>query len=76
MTSKYDGESLDDVKIGDIDDLNRYDAGLKIGVGVWFKNKFNVDLTYQRGFVPVFDVDDSDYNVYQSNFWIRAAYAF
>ena len=76
LTSKYDGESLDDVTIGNMDGLNRFDAGLKIGVGVWFKNKFNVDLTYQRGFVPVFDVDDSDYNVYQSNFWIRAAYAF
>ena len=74
-TFKEDGET-EDVKIGDIDDLRRYDIGMKIGVGVWFKNKFNVDLTYQRGFVPVFDVDDSDYNVYQSNFWIRAAYAF
>ena len=73
----------EDIKIGDFDELeeifdatfNRFDIGIKTGVGLWYK-KFNIDFTYQRGFVPVFDFSDADYNVYQSNFWIRAAYAF
>lgn len=30
----------------------RFDAGIQAGVGVWF-SRFNVDLTYQRGFMPI-----------------------
>ena len=47
---------------------------MKIGVGVWFNKKFNLDLTYQRGFVSTFD--DEDYTVNASNFLIRLGYAF
>ena len=50
------------------------DFGMKIGVGVWFNKKFNLDLTYQRGFVSTFD--DEDYTVNASNFLIRLGYAF
>jgi hypothetical protein len=48
--------------------------GLKIGVGVWFNNKFNLDLTYQRGFVNAYD--DSEATSKASNFLIRLGYAF
>lgn len=30
----------------------RFDAGIQAGVGVWL-SRFNVDLTYQRGFMPI-----------------------
>lgn len=30
----------------------RFDAGIQAGVGVWF-SLFNIDLTYQRGFVSI-----------------------
>ena len=50
------------------------DLGMKIGVGVWFNNKFNLDLTYQRGFVTPFDMDS--YTANASNFLIRLGYAF
>ena len=52
------------------------DMGMKIGVGVWFNKKFNLDLTYQRGFVNTFDFEDSDYTANASNFLIRLGYAF
>lgn len=66
------GKSGDDVKIGDYEDYNRGDAGLKVGVGVWYNNKYNADFTYQRGFFTHHeDVDGGT-----SNFWFRLGYAF
>ncbi|MGM9693344.1 MAG: outer membrane beta-barrel protein [Alloprevotella sp.] len=61
----------EDYSISDFDDYQRVDAGLQFGVGVWFKN-FNVDFTYQRGFIPVV----KDYKVYNSQFMIRLGFAF
>lgn len=71
-TSEIDGKSGDDVKIGDIEDYNRFDAGLKVGVGVWYNNKYNVDFTYQRGFFT----HNTDIDGGTSNFWFRLGYAF
>lgn len=77
-TGKYkysvDGENQDDVKIYDSEgDYLGFDAGLKIGVGCWYNNKFNVDLTYQRGFIAP---EGTDYDGGPSNFWFRLGYAF
>ena len=52
-------------------DYNHFDAGMNIGVGVWY-NRFNLDLTYQRGFIDVFDLD----GIKTSNFMIRLGIAF
>jgi hypothetical protein len=30
----------------------RFDVGLNVGVGVWY-DRFNLDLTYQTGFIEV-----------------------
>lgn len=68
----YEDSRIDDVKIGDIDDYNRFDAGLKIGVGVWYNNKYNIDFTYQRGFLAT----DTDLDGGASNFMFRLGYAF
>lgn len=35
----------------DYADMYRFDAGLQLGVGVWF-GRFNLNFTWQRGFAP------------------------
>lgn len=69
---EYDGEE-EDISIWDVEDYIPVDLGMKIGVGVWYNKKFNLDLTYQRGFVNTFD---TDYTANASNFLIRLGYAF
>ncbi len=75
--SKYtytrDGEEEDNesYSLGDLDGWQRVDAGLKFGVGAWYKN-FNLDLSYQRGFISA--IEDCD--AYTSNFQLRLGYAF
>lgn len=71
-TGEYDGQDLDDVKIGDAEGYSRFDGGLKVGVGVWYAKRYNLDLTYQRGFLT--DNEDADGGT--SNFWVRLGYAF
>ncbi|MDE7472530.1 MAG: PorT family protein [Muribaculaceae bacterium] len=48
-----------------------FDAGVQIGIGVWYK-KFNFDLSYQRGFIPL----TGSPNLTTSTFLIRVGYAF
>ncbi len=43
-------------------DYMPFDAGLKLGVGVWFCDRWNVDLSYQRSFVPAYVWDNMDYD--------------
>lgn len=71
--SEYE-DNENEVKIYDMDNYIPVDLGMKIGVGVWYNKKFNLDLTYQRGFVNT--VDSEDYEAYASNFLIRLGYAF
>ena len=53
-------------------DYNHFDAGMNIGVGLWY-DRFNLDFTYQRGFIDVFsDLD----GIKTSNFMIRLGIAF
>lgn len=84
ITEEWDGEKEKyEEKIGDMDDVNRFDVGLKIGVGFWFKDRYSIDLTYQRGFINAFDYEveyDEYYDYYDiscktSNFWIRLGIA-
>lgn len=62
-TSKYgnnvkNNNSHNSVDISDLDDYRNFDFGVIGGVGFWYGH-FNVDLGYQRGFVSMFDNDDS-----------------
>lgn len=73
------GETGDDESwpwddFADETDYKGFDAGMQIGVGAWWK-RFNLDFTYQRGFVPAFCNYNGD-NSYSSNFIIRLGYAF
>ena len=70
------GEGYDDLSIGNWDewyedDWNRFDAGMALGVGVWY-DRFNLDFTWQRGFVDAI----SDWDVYSSNLMLRLGIAF
>lgn len=71
---KEDGESISWGDFADAleVDYNHFDAGMNIGVGVWY-DRFNLDLTYQRGFIDVFT--DAD-GIKTSNFMIRLGIAF
>lgn len=74
FSKKYKDEDGDNM----IDDLDytSVDAGLQVGLGVWWK-KINIDFMYQRGFINAFDWDyySSD-TAHSSNFEIRLGYAF
>lgn len=65
--SGYEGE----YNLGDIEDYNRFDAGINFGIGVWY-NRFNLDFSLQRGFCEII----KDSKSYTNNFMIRVGYAF
>lgn len=72
-----ESSSISDMK--DYVDFQCFDAGMQLGVGIWWK-RFNFDFTWQRGFVTgatVYDYDhDKDLNLTSSNFMFRVGYAF
>ena len=55
-----------------MDDYNRFDVGMKIGVGVWYNKKYNLDFTYQRGFLGT----DAEADGGPSNFMVRLGLGF
>ncbi len=73
------------VKISDIEGLNKHDIGMNLGVGYWYGH-FNIDITWQRGFVPVYSTGDEDVkigkntvkrgNLYSNSFQITLGYTF
>lgn len=70
---KWDDESI---SMGDWEDelgweWNRFDAGMNIGFGVWY-DRFNLDFTFQRGFVEGL----KDGEIYTSNIQLRLGIAF
>jgi hypothetical protein len=71
-----DPDKLDFNDITDDLDFKCFDAGVQVGVGVWYK-RFNFDITYQRGFVNACEASDLDGNsVYSSNLMLRVGVAF
>lgn len=65
-------ESTHKTNISDISSYRRFDAGLNIGVGFWYGH-FNIDFTWQRGFVNVFDFDAT---MHSQSLKLRLGYAF
>ena len=61
----------DEIKIGDIDDYNRCDGGILLGLGVWYK-RVNFEYTFKRGFGEAWD----DGPAGAVNHMIRLGYAF
>lgn len=63
LTGKYGTndkttENSNSTKIGDINSYRKYDFGVIGGVGFWYGH-FNVDFSYQRGFVSIYDSDNT-----------------
>ena len=76
LTGKYGTndkttENSNSTKIGDIDNYRNYDFGAIGGVGFWY-GRFNVDVSYQRGFISIYDSDDS---YFCNKFQVRIGYA-
>jgi hypothetical protein len=61
----------------ELDGFQKFDAGMQIGVGVWYK-KFNFDITYQRGFVHAssYRYKSEMYDIFSSNLMLRIGYSF
>lgn len=75
FSKKFEDADGDDML--DYIDYQDLDAGIQVGIGAWYK-KFNIDLTYQRGFVNAAEIydGDKDKGITSSNFEIRVGYAF
>lgn len=76
---KYDDDDDEKLSLGDLRDeydFQAFDAGLQLGAGVWWK-RFNFDITWQRGFVPLgsYYLDDR-HDLYSSNVMFRLGVAF
>lgn len=70
LAEESEGEK-ESTKISDIENYNKLDYGLLFGVGLWY-NRFNVDLSAQRGFAKV--VKGAKQNT--SNIMLRFGFAF
>lgn len=69
----YDGETeKSEVKIGDLDGYKKFDAGMRVGAGIWISN-FNIDFAYKFGFTKLTDGDKAPKT---HSFDITVAYAF
>lgn len=66
-----DGDK-EEYKMGDWDDCNRFDVGLRLGGGVWY-DRYNLDLSWQRGFISRWD---TEVGVRTSNILLRLGIAF
>ena len=74
VEEEYQGSSNDeDVSLSDFENYNSFDAGMQVGVGLWF-DRFNLDFTYQRGFIGIYDISNFD-SPRSSNFMIRLGVA-
>lgn len=80
--SDGDKWEVDNDELKDEYDYQVFDAGMQIGLGVWYK-RLNLDFTYQRGFVPAAkiyyydkDANSVEKSLHSSNFMIRLGVAF
>lgn len=78
---KEDEESANIGK-DDLEHYKRFDCGLQVGLGVWYK-RFNFDITYQRGFMNAYDFYyqsqwdiDEDSKICTSNIMFRIGMSF
>ena len=65
-------EEEETIKTNDIGDFYPLDSGIIAGGGIWY-DRFNIELTYQRGFISLYDYND---DMFSSNFMIRLGVAF
>lgn len=75
--TKYEEEEQEEVetKMGDWKDFSRFDMGLRMGLGLWY-DRYNLDLTWQRGFISRWDDKYYDCSMYTSNIMLRLGISF
>lgn len=66
-TESYDGDE-ESCNLGDLEDYDRFSAGIQFGVGVWYQH-LNLNITYQNGLVKQNDAKEK-------NWMISLGYAF
>ncbi len=59
------------LSLSDDDTWNKFDAGINVGGGIWYK-KFNLDVTYTRGFMEAIEKGD----VTSASLLVRLGFAF
>ncbi len=69
---ELDGDEYEDIPLSDVAGYWRLDVGLRAGVGVWFDRKYNLDLSYQHGFMGM----DESFDIKCKAFMVRLGYAF
>lgn len=77
ITSKYGNndkttENSNSTDIGDLDSYRNYDFGVVGGIGFWYGH-FNIDLGYQRGFISMFEGDNT---YFCDKLQVKLGYAF
>lgn len=68
-TSDYDYDEWE------YDEPESLDAGLQLGIGAWYK-RFNIDLTWQKGFIEYTDASFYDGGAKNSAIMVRLGVAF
>lgn len=71
ITNVLKGTETQKTELDDIRGYNRADLGIQAGGGVWYK-RFNLDITYDRGLLPIIDHQ----KLYSNSLLIRLGYAF
>ena len=75
ITAKVGSQkATESTSMSDWDNYNRFDTGLKFGVGLWYK-RYNLDLSYRQGFVNMWGDGDSETNL-SGNFIVSLGIAF
>lgn len=72
LGKEYNGSA--EAKMGDWNDFNRIDAGLKFGLGLWY-DRFNFDLSYRQGFINAWCPENAETNI-AGNFIVSVGVAF
>lgn len=65
-------EKESSTNINDLKSYRNFDAGLNLGLGFWYGH-FNIDFSYQRGFIDMFD---ASYSMQAQSLKLRLGYAF
>ncbi|MFI3266414.1 MAG: outer membrane beta-barrel protein [Rikenellaceae bacterium] len=73
--SNEKGNTLEYYSLGELESYKAYDAGMTVGLGVWFNNKYNLDFNFQNGFIGI-NENGGDDNPKTRNFSVRLGIGF
>lgn len=68
LKAKEDGDE-ESIDLGDIEDYDRFGAGIQFGLGVWYQH-FNLNISFQKGLIEQYE------GMKEKNWMISLGYAF